>query len=165
MGLITPDYGLLFWMLLSFGVLMFLLKKFAWKPILHGIKSREEMISKALHEAEMARTDISKLEERSAEIINKAQSDSEAILLDAKKTKERIIEEASLKAQQDAQKFLDQAREILKREKEVAQLEIKVYASKIILDATERILRRELKDKNKYEEQINLVIQELSAKN
>jgi F-type H+-transporting ATPase subunit b len=165
MGLITPDYGLLFWMLVSFGILMFLLKKFAWKPILHGIKSREEMISKALHDADMARYEISKLEERGAQIINKAQSEGEAIILDAKKARVRIIEEANLKAQQDAQKFLDQARDIIKREKDVAQLEIKAYASKIILDATERILRRELQDKNKYEEQINLVIQELSAKN
>jgi F-type H+-transporting ATPase subunit b len=165
MGLITPDYGLIFWMLVSFSILMFILKKFAWKPILHGIKSREDQISKALHDAEMARNEIAKVETRSAEIINKANSERDAIILEARKNKDRIIEEANLKAQQNTQKILDQARDLIKREKDVAQHEIKSYASKIILLATERILRKELEDKGSCEEQVNLVIQELSSKN
>lgn len=165
MGLISPDYGLLFWMLLSFSILMLILKKFAWKPILNEMKNREDTISKSLHDAEVARNEVSSIKQQSALIIEQAQLDRQAILDEAKNTKDRIIEEATSKAKEDVQKILDQARETVKREKEIAMLEIKSYASKIILEATERMLRKELEDKDKYEEQINLVIQGLSSQN
>jgi len=90
MGLITPDYGLLFWMLISFGILLYILKKFAWKPILQGIRSREEKISKSLREAEQARNEVSKLEVRNLELVQKAKADRDAILLETKKANEKM---------------------------------------------------------------------------
>lgn len=165
MGLITPDYGLLFWMLLSFSLLIFILKKFAWKPILQGIKNREELISRSLREAEYARNEVAKLEEHNAQLLLKVEAEKDAIINQAKLTKEKILEEAQANAQAQAQKFLDQARETIRREKEAAQLELKAYASKIILQATERILRKELEDKGNFEKQVNSIIQELTSQN
>jgi F-type H+-transporting ATPase subunit b len=165
MGLITPDYGLLFWMLLSFSILLFILKKYAWKPILQSIKSREELIAKSLRDAEYARNEMAKLEERNIGLLAKAQEDRDLIMAQARKQKDKIIEEAQVIAQAEAKKILDQARVEINRERESAQNEIKTYASQIVLQAAERLLRKELKDKVNYENQINLIIQELSSQN
>ena len=165
MGLITPDYGLLFWMLLSFTILVVLLKKFAWKQILNSIKNREEEVASALREAEDARNEIAQLQERQAQITAKAQAERDSIMAQANKNKERILEEANAKALQESNKMIEQARETIRREKEAAQQEIKAYASSIVLQATERILRAELKDKKKQEEQINTIINEISSQN
>ncbi|MDX9769362.1 MAG: F0F1 ATP synthase subunit B [Tenuifilaceae bacterium] len=165
MGLITPDYGLLFWMLVSFSILLFLLKKFAWKQIIYSIKSREDEVAKALREAEYARNEVAQLQERQAKVVAKAQAERDSILAEAKKNKERIIEEANAKALHDSTKMIEQARETISREKEAAQHELKQYASNIILQATERILRSELKDKGKHEEQISSIINEISTQN
>ncbi len=165
MGLITPDYGLLFWMLVSFSILLVILRKFAWKPILQGIRNREEKIAKALRDADYARNEIAKLEERNDELIAKAQATRDSILAEAKKTKERIIEEARVKSQEETQKFLNQAQEQIKREQEIAKLEFKSYATQLVIQISEKIIRQELHDKAKYEEQINSIIQELSSQN
>lgn len=165
MGLITPDYGLLFWMLLSFSILLLILKKFAWKPILQGIKNREEQISKSLREAEMARNEIVKLQVQIDELAKKALAEREQMMQEARKLKEKMIEEAGVKAQEEAQKLVAQARETIKREREAAQIELKAYASKIVLQVTELILRKELEDKGKHEEQVNALIKELSSMN
>jgi F-type H+-transporting ATPase subunit b len=165
MGLITPDYGLMFWMLVSFSVLLFLLKKFAWKQIIYSIKSREDEVAKALREAEYARNEVAQLQERQAQVVAKAQAERDTILAEAKKTKERILEEANAKAILDSKKMMEQARETISREKEAAQQELKHYASNIILQTTERILRSELKNKDKYEEQISSIINEISTQN
>ncbi|MFO8021872.1 MAG: F0F1 ATP synthase subunit B [Perlabentimonas sp.] len=165
MGLITPDYGLLFWMLVSFSILLVILRKFAWKPIMQGIRNREEKIAKALRDADYARNEIAKLEERNDELIAKAQATRDSILAEAKKTKERIIEEARVKSQEETQKFLNQAQEQIKREQEIAKLEFKSYATQLVIQISEKIIRQELHDKAKYEEQINSIIQELSSQN
>jgi F-type H+-transporting ATPase subunit b len=165
MGLITPDYGLLFWMLVSFGTLLFILKKYAWKPILQSIKSREELIAKSLRDAEYARNEVAKLEGRNVELLSKAQEERDIILSHARKQKDKIIEEAQVIAQAEAKKLIDQARVTISREKESAQNEVKIYASQIVLQAAERLLRKELKGKENYEEQINSIIQELSSQN
>ncbi len=165
MGLITPDYGLIFWMALSFGILLFILRKFAWKTIIHSIKDREELIAKSLRDAELARNELANLENRNAELLAKAHAEKTVIIAQANKTKEKIVKDAQQVAQNEATKILDQNREAIKREKEKAQLEIKAYASQIIMQATERILRKELEDKVAYEDQINSIIQEISSQN
>lgn len=165
MGLITPDYGLLFWMLLSFGLLVFILKKFAWKAILDIIKSRENFVSKSLHEAEFARSEIANLEEKKAQVIAKTQVERNEILTRANKTGESIILESKAKAEKEAQNIIAKANLTITREKEAAQLELKRYASAIILQTTERILRSELKGKENFEQQVSAIINELSAQN
>ncbi|MDD2196392.1 MAG: F0F1 ATP synthase subunit B [Bacteroidales bacterium] len=165
MGLITPDYGLLFWMALSFGILLFILKKFAWKTILKSIKDREEFITKSLRDADTARNELANLENRNIELLAKANAERSDIISQANKARDKILQQAQLTAQDEAKKVLDQAREVIKREKESAQLEIKAYASQIVMLAAERILRKELKDKVVYEEQIDSIIQELSSQN
>ncbi|HPF93356.1 MAG TPA: F0F1 ATP synthase subunit B [Tenuifilaceae bacterium] len=165
MGLITPDYGLIFWMALSFGILLYILRKFAWKTILQSIKNREELIAKSLRDAEHARNELAKLEDRNAELLAKSKAEKAEIIAQANKTKEKIIEQAQQAAQHEANKILEQTREIIRHEKESAQLEIKAYASQIVMQAAEQILRKELKDKAAYEKQISSIIEEISSQN
>jgi F-type H+-transporting ATPase subunit b len=165
MGIITPDYGLLFWMLVSFSILLFILKKFAWKPILQSIKSREELISKSLRDAEYARNEVAKLEERNAELLAKVHAERDAVLTQANIAKDKILAEAQLKAKTQTQKTIEQANETIRREKEVAQLEVRAYATQIVIQASERILRKELTDAKSSEAQINSIIKELTSKN
>lgn len=165
MGLLTPDYGLIFWMALSFGILLFILKKFAWKTILKSIKDREEFITKSLRDADFARNELAQLEDRNTELLAKVSAEKAEIIAQANKAKEKILQQAQLAAQNEAKNVLDQAREVIKHEKESAQLEIKAYATQIVMLAAERILRKELKDKVVYEEQIDSIIKELSSQN
>lgn len=165
MGLITPDYGLLFWMLLSFGIVLLILRKFAWKPILQGIKNREEQIAKSLREAEKAREEISRLQYQNAALAENARRERDAIMLEATQYKDKMIREASEKAQEEAKKFLEQARATINREREIAQSEIKSYVASIAFQIAETILRKELSDKRQLEAQVNAIIDELASKN
>ncbi len=165
MGLITPDYGLLFWMLLSFGIVLYILRKFAWKPILQGIKNREEQISRSLREAEKAREEITKLQGLNAEMAAKARLERDAIMLEAKQLKDRMIKEATEKAQEETKKYLEQARITINREREVAQSEIKSYASSIALQVAEMIIRKEIANKQQYDDQIKMIIDEMATNN
>lgn len=165
MGLITPDYGLMFWMALSFTILFILLRKFAWKTIINSIKNREESISRALHSAEVARRELAQVEERTAELLAKANAEKSEIIAQANKSKNQIIHDAQQAAEREAAKLIAQAHEAIKREKESAQLEIKAYTSQIIMIAAERILRKEFENKDVYLEQIDSIIKELSSQN
>lgn len=165
MGLITPDYGLLFWMLVSFGIVLFILKKFAWEAILDIIKSRENLVSRSLHEAEVARNEIENLEETKAQVIAKTQAEKNEILAQANKTGDKIILAATAKAESEAQNIIAKANNTISLEKEAAQQEVRQYASAIILQTTERILRSELKSKDNFEQQVDAIINEISAQN
>lgn len=165
MGLITPDYGLLFWMLLSFGLVLYILKKFAWKPILQGIKHREEQIAKSLREADRAREEIAKLQAQNLEMANLARQERDAIMLEAKSFKERMIKEASEKAQEETKKYLEQARLTIAQERESAKAELKASSLELSLKLSEIILRREIKDKDNYEKHAKLLLEEIATKN
>jgi F-type H+-transporting ATPase subunit b len=165
MGLITPDYGLLFWMLLSFGLVLYILKKFAWKPILQGIKHREEQIAKSLREADRAREEIAKLQAQNLEMANLARQERDAIMLEAKSFKERMVKEATEKAQEETKKYLEQARLTIAQERETAKAELKASSLELSLKLSEIILRREIKDKDNYEKHAKSLLDEIATKN
>jgi len=100
MNLVTPDFGLLFWMVLSFAILLFILKKFAWKPVLKMIKEREESIAKQLDSAKAAKEQMEQLTAENEKIMRQARAEREEMLRDAKATKDKIVAEA-----QDAAKM------------------------------------------------------------
>ena len=96
MGLITPGIGLLFWMFLAFTAVLFILRKFAWKPILQALKERETSITTALSEARMAREEVSLLKVKNNELIHEVQEERDAILKEARDTKSAIVAETYL---------------------------------------------------------------------
>ena len=96
MKLVTPDIGLLFWMLVSFGIVLFLLKKFAWKPILASLKTREESISEALNTAKKAKEEMLSLKADNEKLIQQARAERDVMLKEARDTKDAIIAESGL---------------------------------------------------------------------
>jgi len=165
MGLITPDYGLLVWMLISFGLVLFVLKKFAWKPIMEGLKSREETISKSLRQAEEARNEIKKLQEYNEELAEKARAERELALKEAKSLRDKIVEEAKAQAQAEAQKIIEKSKILIIQERENAQKELAQMVSKLALEITEKILRKEFSDKDKQMGYFKDLLSEISSKN
>ncbi|NOU18276.1 MAG: F0F1 ATP synthase subunit B [Bacteroidales bacterium] len=165
MGLITPDYGLLVWMLISFGLVLFVLKKFAWKPIMEGLKSREETISKSLRQAEEARNEIKKLQEYNEELAEKARAERELALKEAKSLRDKIVEEAKAQAQAEAQKIIEKSKMLIIQERENAQKELAQMVSKLALEITEKILRKEFSDKDKQIGYFKDLLSEISSKN
>src|SRR6185436_13934237 len=109
MKLVTPDIGLLFWMLVSFGIVLFLLKKYAWKPILSSLKEREESIAEALNTAKKAKEEMTALKADNERLLNEARLERDKMLKEARDTKDAIIAEAKGKAQAEANKIMSSA--------------------------------------------------------
>ena len=154
MELVTPGIGLLFWMLLMFGVVLWVLKKFAWKPILNALKNRELSIQEALMTAENARQEMESLKADNEKIVAEARAERDQILKDAKGVKEEIISQAKDQASEEAKKMIKAAREEINNEKDSAIEEIKNQITVLSIDIAEKILREKLADKGNQKELI-----------
>ena len=146
--------GLFFWQLILFVVLVLLLKKFAWKPILNAVNEREEGIIKALESAEDARKEMQNLTADNERILKEARAERDAMLQEAREMKESIISEAKGEAHAQATKVIEQAKATIEFEKHAAISEIKNQVAELSLGIAEKVMRSELSDKNK---QIKLV--------
>ncbi len=161
MELIKPDLGLLFWMVLSFGVVLFILVKFAWRPILAALKYRERSISKSLLAAQRAREEMAKIEFGNEKITQLAKIERENLLKEAKEIKNKIIEEARESAKLDAKKIIEEARQSVQHEKNQAINEIKNQIAALSVDIAEKILKQRLGDESLQKELINDLIKDI----
>ncbi len=147
MDLITPNPGLIVWMIIIFGVLFFLLSKFAWKPILSSLKERNENIDSALKMAEETRAEMAKLKSNNEAEKAEARIERDLIIKQAKEASERLIIEAKSKAVNETAKIMNDAREAIKQERVAMTAQIKEDMVKFSIEIAERIIRRELADK------------------
>lgn len=148
------SFGLFFWQTLLFIILLFLLRKFAWKPILKAVDEREDGIKNALEEAENARKEIQNLTADNERILKEARIERDTMLKEAREMKDSIISEAKGEAQAQATKVIEQAKSTIESEKLAAIAEIKNQVAELSLEIAEKVMRNELSDKNK---QIKLV--------
>ena len=162
MKLVTPDIGLLFWMLVSFGIVLFLLRKFAWKPILASLKSREESISEALNTARKAKEEMASLKADNEKLLQQARAERDAMLKEARDTKDAIIAESKSKAQAEANKILASARETINTEKNAAIAELKNQVATMSIDIAEKILRQELSRDEKQKSLMENLMRDVS---
>lgn len=146
--LINPGVGLVFWMLVTFIILLFLLKKFAWKPILDAVKSRENSIQQALLSAENAKREMENLKSDNEKLLAEARSERDAILKEAREIKEKMIGDAKTEAQLQGEKLITQAKSAIEGEKNAALAELKNQVSSLSLDIAEKILKDELTNKD-----------------
>jgi F-type H+-transporting ATPase subunit b len=149
MELVTPGIGLLFWMTLSFGLLLFVLGKYAWKPILKALHDREDSIETALNAAEKAREDMQLLKADNELLLKQAREERDAMLRDARKMKEDILEEARSKANEQGQRIIESARESIQFEKMAAITELKNQIAVFSIEIAEKVIEQELSDKDK----------------
>ncbi len=161
MELIQPGIGLIFWMALSFLIVLFILKKFAWKPILNGLKERENSIDEALNAAEKARDEMKNLKADNEKLIMQAKEERDNILREANKVKDSIIMEAKEKAQVEANKIVDGAMVTIENEKSAAISDLKSQVANLSIEIAEKIMKEELKVKGKQKEFLDKLVSEI----
>ena len=149
MSLINPGFGLVIWMTLAFGILLWVLAKYAWPAIMDALSEREKSIEEALLSAEKARQAMEKLKLGNEELIREAKDERDNILKEARSLKEKMINDAKEKAQGTADSIVENARKSIESEKKAALVEIKNTIASFSIDIAEKILREELKDKKK----------------
>lgn len=149
MSLINPGFGLVIWMTIAFGILLWVLAKFVWPVIMTALKEREKSIEDALLSAEKAREAMEELKLGNEELINEAKDERDNILKEARALKEKMIQDAKEKAQATADNIVENAKERIEGEKKAALVEIKNTIATYSIDIAEKILREELKDKEK----------------
>ena len=161
MQLVTPDIGLLFWMLVTFLTVFFLLKKFAWKPILNMLQEREDSIEQALKSADKAREKMEKLQADNQRILNEARAEREKIFREAHEVKDKIIGEAREQAIRDKDKIMNDARASIEAEKNMAIREIRNTAAELSVQIAEKLLRHELSNDQKQKKLVEQLINEM----
>ena len=149
MELITPGIGLIFWMTTSFLVVFFLLKKFAWGPILGMIKDREKSIEDALRKAESAKEDMKLFQNQGEKLLNEAKAERDLMLREARELREATINEAKSKATIEAEKIMSAARAEILNEKNQAISDIKNQVATLSIEIAEKFLRNELSNDDK----------------
>ena len=146
MQLTSPE-SLIFWTTIIFIVFFILMAKFAWKPILGAVKSREESINNALASAEAARLEMQNLTADNERILKEARAERDAMLKEAREMKEQIIADSKNEAQEQGQKLIEQAKAAIESEKNAAMAELKLHVSILSLSIAEKLLKDELSNK------------------
>lgn len=160
MSLINPGFGLVIWMLLAFGALLFIMAKFAWPTILSSLNEREKSIEDALHAADKARKAMEELKIGNEELIREAKDERDNIVKDARSLREKMINEAKDKAQNAADKIVENAQVRIESEKKAAIVDIKNTIARYSIDIAEKVLKEELKDKKKQTEFVEKLLSE-----
>lgn len=160
MDLLIPDVGLLFWMVVVFGLLFFILSKFAWKPITESLKEREDDIQKALDMAEKTRVEMAKLQADNQKLLAEARAERDAILRGAKETADRLVAEARDKATEEGKQIIEKTRVELQSERQAMVAQVKREVIDLSLDIAEKVLRKELSDKKSQEELVKSLVAE-----
>jgi len=154
--------GLFFWQLILFVGLVFLLKKFAWGPILNSVNEREEGIKNALDEAENARKEMQNLNADNARILKEARAERDILLKEAREMKDSIITEAKNEAQIQANKVVEQAQATIQAEKHAAIVDLKNQVAELSISIAEKVVRGELSDKSKQEKLVQDMLKEVT---
>tara|TARA_B110000902_G_scaffold166415_1_gene189965 strand:+ start:2954 stop:3448 length:495 start_codon:yes stop_codon:yes gene_type:complete len=149
MELVTPQIGLIFWTTLSFFILLFILKKLAWTPILGAVKDREASIKDALASAENARNEMANLQADNQRILKEARAERDEMLKEARDIKATIVTEAKNAAKAEADAIITAAKALIENEKVAAITELKSSVGSLSVDIAEKVLKAELKDTEK----------------
>lgn len=158
MELVTPNVGTIFWMVIIFGVVAFVLGKFAWKPILNALNEREGNINNALKAAETARKEVQNLKADNEKIMAEAKKEKEKLLHEALELKDKIIAEAKQKAEANAESSIEHAKNQIQNEKARAINEMKQQVTELSLMIAEKVIRKELDDEGKQQEMIKKLV-------
>ena len=151
MDLLLPSFGLLIWTLLAFLIVFFILKKYAWKPILSSLKERETGIADSLATAERVKAEMAQLKSENEALLAKAREERAQMLKEARDTKDRIINEAKEQAKIEANKIITDAHAAIQQQKMAALTDVKNQVGTLVIEVAEKVLRRELGNKAEQE--------------
>jgi F-type H+-transporting ATPase subunit b len=162
MDLIKPEIGLLFWMLLSFSLVLFILRKYAWGPILQSLKEREDGIDSALKNAQIAREEIADLKKNKDQILLDASSEKQRMMKDAQEYIEDWKKEQKQKIEEQINQNIARAKDVIEQEKRAAVTELKTQLASLSLDIAEKVIKKELSKDSAYLEMIRDDIKDLN---
>jgi len=161
MELVTPSYGLLFWTGLTFCLLLFVLTRFVWKPLLKAVNARSKTIEEALKEAEKARQEMQALTAENERILKEARVERDAILKEAKDASTKMIEEAREKAKAEGVKLMESAKSAIESERNAAITEMKAQVAIFSVEIAERMIRESWSSDAKQKELASKLAEEL----
>jgi F-type H+-transporting ATPase subunit b len=154
MNLLTPGFGLLIWTLVAFLVVFFLLAKFAWPAIIGGLRERENSIAESLESAKRVKEEMAQLKSDNETLLAKAREERAQLLKEARDTKDRIINEAKEQAKAEASKIIAESQAAIQAQQMAALTEVKNQVGKLVIEVSEKVLRKELADKQAQEAHI-----------
>lgn len=163
MGLLTPDPGTVFWMIIIFGVVFFILAKYAFPVIIGMVEERKKYIDQSLEAARQANEQLAQVREETDRMLKEARDEQTRILKEASQTRDRVIKDARVRAQLEAQKALEETRLQIVAEKESALNDIRQQVAILSVDVAEKILRKDLKSDQEQLELVNRMIDEMVA--
>ena len=161
MDLLLPHLGLIVWTVLAFLIVLFILKKFAWGPILKGLNDRENNIANSLATAEKVKLEMAQLKSENEALLASAREERAAMLKEAKDIRDKMINEAKDEAKQQAAKIISDAHASIQNQKMAALTDIKNQVGKMVIEISEKILRREMSDKAQQEGYIRQLADEI----
>ena len=165
MELITPDFGLLFWMTIAFGIVFFVLAKFAF-PVINGmLKKREEEINNALELAERTHKEMELLQADNEQLLQQAREERVKMLNEAKQLSDKFVEDAKAKANEEKDRIIENAKEVIEHEKMAATTEIKNQIADISIKVAEKILGKALESDKEQLDYINRLLEEIEERN
>ena len=149
--LLKPEFGLLIWTLVAFLVVFFILKKFAWPAIIKGLKDRQQTIADSLSTAERVRAEMAQLKNENEALLALAREERSKLLKEARETKDKIINDAKEHAKAEASKIISEAQAAIDTQKMAAITDVKNQVGKLVIEVSEKVLRRELTSKDAQE--------------
>jgi F-type H+-transporting ATPase subunit b len=161
MKLLTPEFGLLIWTLLAFLIVFFILKKLAWPAIIKGLRDREQGIADSLATAEKVRAEMAQLKSENEALLALAREERAKLLKEARETKEKIINEAKEQAKTEASKIITEAKAAIDVQKMAALTDVKNEVGKLVIEVSEKILRKELVNKEAQEAYVKELVEEV----
>ena len=162
MELLSPDLGLIFWQLIGFLLLLFLLGKYAWRPILGALNERETHIEQALSAAEKAKAEMAQLKSENEQLLADARKEREAMLRDATAAANKLREEAREQASEESARIVADAQASIEVQKQAALAEIKHQVGDLSLVIAEKILREKLDDSEKQKDYVARLVNDLN---
>lgn len=161
MSLLTPHLGFFVWTVVAFVVVLLLLKKFAWKPILKSLNERESNIANSIAAAEKVKAEMAQMKSENEALLAKAREERAQMLKEARETKDKIINEAKEQAKVEANKIIVEAQAAIETQKMAAITDVKNQVGKLVIEVSEKVLRRELGSKESQEAHVRSLVDEV----
>jgi F-type H+-transporting ATPase subunit b len=159
MELLLPKLGLILWTLVAFIIVLYILGKYAWKPILKSLDDREKNISDSILSAENMKKEMAKMQSENEALLAKAREERSQMMREAKDIRDKMIQDAKDKARKETNKIVADAQDVINQQKMAAITDLKNQVGNLVLEISEKVLRRELNNKEDQEKYIQQLAQ------
>jgi F-type H+-transporting ATPase subunit b len=161
MELLLPKIGLIIWTLIAFGIVFYILAKYAWKPILKSLDEREKNISGSILSAENMRKEMDNMKSENEALLAKAREERSQMMREAKEIRDKMIQDAKEQARKETNKIVADAQSVINQQKMAAITDLKNQVGNLVLEVSEKVLRRELNNKEDQEKYIQQLAQKV----